>query len=98
MTSRDESQSNAGGEAGGSGAQQSLNLGSGFGGFDNNNMNGGSFSGMHFGAGNLDQMQMMMNMQTGMPNNGFGSFPMMGSFPPSFFFKPFTISFVSICP
>lgn len=37
---------------------------------------------MNFGAGNFDQMQMMMAMQNGMAPNAFGAFPMMGSFYP----------------
>lgn len=41
----------------------------------------GVFPNMDFGAaGNMDQMQMMMAMQNGMPAGAFGSFPMMGSF------------------
>ena len=62
-------------EVTGDGNQQNPNFGpSGFG-FDNMN---GSFPNMNFGAGNYDQMQMMMAMQGGMPNNGFAAFPMMG--------------------
>lgn len=45
---------------------------------DFNTMNG-AFPNMNFGAaGNMDQMQMMMAMQNGMPAGAFGSFPMMG--------------------
>jgi hypothetical protein len=44
-------------------------------GFPNANMN--------FGAGNFDQMQMMMAMQNGMGPNAFGGFPLMGSYCPN---------------
>jgi len=51
------------------------NAGPGF-----NAMNG-AFPNMNFGAaGNMDQMQMMMAMQNGMPAGAFGGFPMMGTF------------------
>ncbi|KAL1868660.1 hypothetical protein VTK73DRAFT_3576 [Phialemonium thermophilum] len=56
------------------GGEQVSQYGPSFG-FDNMN---GSFPQMNFGAGNFDQMQMMMAMQNGMPNNGFGPFPPMG--------------------
>jgi hypothetical protein len=53
-----------------------------------NSMNG-SFPNMNFGAaGNMDQMQMMMAMQNGMPAGAFGSFPMMGSFYPCNYVVP----------
>lgn len=55
-------------------------------GYDNMN---GVFPNMNFGAGNFDQMQMMMAMQNGMPANAFGTFPMMGSlFPCDYIFVP----------
>ncbi|POR39358.1 Uncharacterized protein TPAR_00439 [Tolypocladium paradoxum] len=49
-----------------------------------NAMNGG-YANMMFtgGGGDFNQMQMMMAMQNGMGNNSFGSFPMMGTTPPS---------------
>ena len=52
-------------------------MGAGFG-FDANAS--GSFPGIGFG-GDFNQMQMMMAMQNGgMEPNGFGNFPMMGTF------------------
>ena len=51
-------------------------IGNGFG-FDAMTTGGFPNMGMN-GAGDFNQMQMMMAMQTGMGPNGFGSFPMMG--------------------
>ena len=63
------------------------NAGPGF-----NAMNG-AFPNMNFGAatGNMDQMQMMMAMQNGMPAGAFSGFPMMGTFYP-----PATLPRVSV--
>ena len=57
-----------------------------------NNVNG-AFPNMNFGAsGNMDQMQMMMDMQNGMPAGAFGAgFPMMGSFYPCSYLLPVTL-------
>jgi hypothetical protein len=64
----------------GEGDQQNQTLDNTASGFDNTS---GAFPNMNFGAGNFDQMQMMMAMQNGMPANAFGTFPMMGSFIPA---------------
>lgn len=56
-------------------AESSMNGGFGFG-----NMNMGFLNMNNFGGG-LEQMQMMMAMQNGMPPNAFANFPMMGESP-----------------
>lgn len=48
----------------------------------------GAFPNMGFaGAGDFNQMQMMLAMQNGMPPGAFGGFPMMGSSSPQYPFK-----------
>lgn len=45
----------------------------------------GAFPNMGFaGAGDFNQMQMMLAMQNGMPPGAFGGFPMMGSSSPRY--------------